>query len=161
MPKIFYDMDNTIALFSIKGREGESLEKMYEKDFFNNLKVIENSQLVLKLLVKIGHEVHILSACIDSEHCEKEKLEWLEKHFPFIKKENIHFLPVGQNKAEHIKNLGIEVKDSYLVDDYSKNLNEWSKYNGIPVKKRFSEKGGWNYIVRNHVDIFNIPEISL
>jgi len=156
MKTIFYDMDNTLALFSIKGEEGQALEKMFEKGFFRNLPVLENSIIALKVLVKSGFDVRILSACVDSPYCKAEKIEWLEEHFPFIPKEKIHLMEVGQNKAEIIQNEGLTVNGSYLVDDYSKNLQQWLEYGGIPIKKRFSNKKGWENVVRNHLDIFEI-----
>ena len=156
MKTIFYDMDNTLALFSIKGEEGESLEKMFEKGFFRNLPVLENAVIALKVLVKAGFDVRILSACVDSPYCKAEKTEWLEEHFPFIPKEKIHLMEVGQNKAEVMKAQGVPVTGTYLVDDYSKNLTQWAEYGGIPVKKRFSNKNGWENVVRNHLDIFEI-----
>lgn len=156
MKTIFYDMDNTLALFSIKGQEGESLEKMFEKGFFRNLPVLENAVIALKVLVKSGFDVRILSACVDSPFCKREKMEWLEEHFSFIPKDKIHLMEVGQNKAEVMKAQGVPVTGTYLVDDYSKNLHQWADNGGIPVKKRFSEKNGWEFLVRNHLDIFEI-----
>ena len=151
MAKFYYDMDNTLALFSIKGEETETLEKMYEKGFFRNLPIMENSMETLSALMFDGHEVFILSACIDSPYCKQEKIEWIEHYLPFIPKENIILVPIGTNKAEHIGN----VENSFLIDDYKKNLVEWEKAGGIPVKKRFSMKKGWKYIVRNHLEIFD------
>ena len=155
-PTIFYDMDNTLALFSIKGSEDEALEEMFEKGFFRNLPVLENAVIALKALQMMGFDVRILSACVDSPYCKAEKIEWLEEHFPFVPKEKIHLMEVGQNKAEIIQNQGLAVYGNYLVDDYSKNLHQWADYGGIPVKKRFSNKNGWENVVRNHLDIFEI-----
>ena len=156
MRTIFYDMDNTLALFSIKGEEGESLEKMFEKGFFRNLPVLGNAVIALKVLINAGFDVRILSACVDSPYCKEEKKEWLKEHFSFIEDSKIHLMEVGQNKAEIIKSQGLTVNGSYLVDDYSKNLEQWAEYGGIPIKKRFSNKNGWENVVRNHLDIFEI-----
>ena len=150
--KIFYDMDNTIAIFSIKGREGEALERMFEKGFFANLPIMQDVQETLAGLMYEGHEVFLLSACINSPYCKVDKMKWIEKYLPFIPEENIYLVPVGTNKAEAIGN----VENAYLVDDYSKNLIEWEQAGGIPVKKRFSNKSKWKNIVKNHMDIFEI-----
>ena len=150
--KIFYDIDNTLAIFSTKNQEGESLERMFEKGFFLNLKPMEQIQEVLAGLMYEGHEVYLLSACIDSPYCKPEKKKWIEKYLPFIPEENIFLVPVGANKAEAIGN----VTRAILVDDYKKNLEQWQQAGGIPVKKRISQKEGWEYIIRNHHEIFSI-----
>jgi len=93
---------------------------------------------------------------VKSPFCKAEKIEWLEEHFPFIPLDKIHLMEVGENKAEIIQSQGLTVSGTYLVDDYSKNLHQWAEYGGIPVKKRFSGKNGWDNIVRNHLDIFEI-----
>ena len=150
--KIFYDIDNTLAIFSTKNQEGESLERMFEKGFFLNLKPMEQIQEVLAGLMYGGHEVYLLSACIDSPYCKPEKKKWIKKYLPFIPEENIFLVPVGTNKAEAIGN----VTGTILVDDYKKNLQQWQQAGGIPVKKRISQKEGWEYIIRDHNEIFSI-----
>lgn len=150
--KIYYDMDNTLALFSIKGEEGQALEQMFEEGYFANLPVMHMAITTLYTLMRDGHEVFILSACVNSPYCKNDKIKWLEKHFDFIPKENIILCEVGENKAEIIGN----VENALLVDDYHKNLVEWEQAGGIAIKKRSSEKNGYKYIVRNHMDIFGI-----
>ena len=156
MKKIFYDMDNVLALFSIKGNEGDSLERMFEKGFFRNLPVMQNAVIALKALTMLGFEVRIMSACVETPYCEVEKKEWLKEHFPFIPESHQHFCKVGENKAEMLKAQGIDMTDSYLVDDYKKNLIQWEEVGGLPIKKRFSDKGHWERVVKNHLDVLEI-----
>ena len=150
--KLFYDMDNTIALFSHKNNPNIALERMFEKGYFRNLPIMPNTMETLSGLQWEGHDVYILSACIDTPYCKTEKQQWLSHYLPFIPKENIILCEIGQNKAEIVGN----VKNCILVDDYHKNLIEWEKAGGIPVKKRSSNKGKWQYVVKNHFDIFPI-----
>lgn len=150
--KIFYDMDNTIALFSHKANPDMALERMFEEGYFRNLPIMPNAMETLAGLQWEGHEVFILSACINTPYCKQEKQQWIENYLPFIPKSNIILCEVGQNKAEIIGN----VENCILVDDYKKNLIEWKKAGGIPVKKRSSNKGRWEHIVNNHFDIFPI-----
>ena len=145
-------MDNTLAIFSRKGKENKSLESMFEQGFFLNLEIMENVSATLEKLAKKGYSVNILSACINSEHCKKEKIEWIRQYLPFIPASNIYLCDVGVNKAEFIG----DVKNSLLVDDYWKNLVDWEKAGGIPIKKRSSSKNGWKWIIRDHSDIWKI-----
>lgn len=151
---IYYDMDNCLALFSTKGNEANAISRMFDKGYFKNLPVIENAMETLSALMWEGHDVHILSACVNSPYCKIEKKEWLEKYFPFIESHKIHLCEVGENKAEIIGN----VKGAYLVDDYKKNLIEWEEAGGISVKKRSSKKTKWNNVVYDHMEIFDIIE---
>jgi hypothetical protein len=62
---------------------------------------------------------------------------WLEKYLPNIKEENITLCRLGTNKAQIIQdkyNIIID-KECYLLDDYTKNLNEWEQYNGSGIKR--------------------------
>lgn len=154
MVKIYYDMDNTLALFSVKGEENQALEQMYEKGYFAKLPILDNAMETLASLMWDGYDVYILSACINSPHCKNDKMKWLEKYFNFIPKENIILCEVGENKAEIIGN----VENCILVDDYHKNLLEWKRAGGIAVKKRSSDKAGYEYMVKDHMDIFDILE---
>ncbi|NKI31978.1 5' nucleotidase, NT5C type [Croceivirga thetidis] len=55
----------------------------WQKDFFKNLKVMENSQEILKEL-SAQNEVYIASAAMQFPNSLKEKSDWLDEHFPFI-----------------------------------------------------------------------------
>lgn len=152
MLTIWYDMDNTLAKFSIKGLESMALEMMHSKGYFYNLPVLDGAESVLPTLDLIGFDVRILSALIDSPYVENEKYLWIKEHFPFIEKNKILFVPLGTNKAEAVGN----VKGQVLVDDFSRNLKEWETAGGIPVKKRYSNKNGYKYVIRHHREIFPI-----
>jgi len=154
---LYYDMDNTLALFS-ESRQHEKLvlEQMYEEGFFASLPPIDDCKSALKFIndaIGDSVEIFILSACIDSPFCKEEKRTWLDEHLPFIKKENIIFTKVGENKTDYIRTLPSE---SILVDDYHKNLVQWEEWGGIAIKKRSSQKEGYKYIVRNHWSILPI-----
>lgn len=150
---IYYDMDNTIALFSKKGQDKEALKNMMNEGYFKNLPVMDGAIETLQTLQQQGYQVFILSACVDSKYCESEKNLFLDKYFPFIDKEHRIFTKIGENKVSKIKT---DICKSLLVDDYSKNLQDWANAGGIAIKKRSSNKRKYQYIVRNHQDIFNI-----
>lgn len=151
--KIWYDMDDTLALFSHKGKSDQAMENCYEAGYYKNLPILDNSNLVLKVLNNLGYEIGIISACVASKYCKKEKMEWLEKYFPYIPKDRIHLVEIGTNKADIVN-----PKNAILVDDYKSNLENWQNAGGIAIKKRSSQKEGKFPVIRNHWDIFKILE---
>ena len=86
--------------------------------FFGNLKVISDSQEVLKELSE-KHEVYIASAAMEFPQSLREKSDWLDEHFPFIPWQN---RILCGNK--HI------LKGDVLIDDRSKNLEP---FDGRPI----------------------------
>lgn len=134
-PRLFIDMDGTIARFH---DEVQYLERMYEKDFFRNLKPFKEACEAISELVKSNkYEVYILSAAVDGEppYCRAEKTVWICNNIPEI---DIHhhviFTKVGVPKAAFIPG-GIRRSDA-LLDDYTKNLIEWENSGGIGIKAK-------------------------
>ncbi len=135
MARIFYDMDGTIADFN-QGNMANAVASMFNKGYFRTLPVIEQAQSTIARLVELGHEIHILTACVDSPYCEAEKREWLAEHFPMINPANWHFCPIGVSKAQWVK----ATTNDVLIDDYKANLIDWAKYGGMAIKKRTTRK---------------------
>ena len=133
MTKIFVDMDGTVANFFEKE---DCLERMYEENFFLNLKPLAFAEYINELTTYMENDIYILSACVDTPYCRQEKTDWLEEYIPFIKEENIILCNIGENKAEIIKEmLNRELtQDDVLYDDYTKNLNEWEHAGGHGIK---------------------------
>lgn len=132
--RLFVDMDGTLARFH---DEVQYLERMFEKDFFRNLKPFEEAcQAISELAKSDKYEIYILSAAVDGEppYCRAEKTEWINKHLPFIDKNHVIFTKVGQDKANFIPG-GIRHTD-ILLDDYTKNLLEWERAGGISIKAK-------------------------
>lgn len=123
---LFVDMDGTIAKFYYKKNY---LEKMYEKGYFENLPEYAMAKYINQLAKEnTCINVYILSACIESKYCEQEKIAWLIKHMPNINPKNFIFTKVGEIKVDvatsKIEN-GCGGMINILLDDYTKNLNEW------------------------------------
>ncbi len=132
--RIFVDMDGTLARFH---DEVQYLERMFEKDFFRNLKPFENCcQAISNLACDNKVEVFILSATVDGEppYCKAEKHAWIDRYLPNIDEAHRIFTQVGKNKADYIPN-GIKSTD-ILLDDYTKNLIEWQASGGIGLKAK-------------------------
>lgn len=128
--KIFLDMDGTLARFNVKN----ALERFAtEKGFFANLLAYTNIELINEM-AKIGN-VYIISAS-PNKQADIDKMTWLNKYLPALKKSNIVFCRIGENKAEIIKQkIGIDIQGTYLLDDYTPNLIQWEAAGGIGIKR--------------------------
>ena len=128
MKRLFVDMDGTIARFH---DEANYLEKMYEKDFFRNLKPFENMVKGIQDFMTKNPDVPViaLSAAIDSKFCVHEKQAWLTEHLPQLA-DNPIFTAMGENKAQAVNLQPGDV----LIDDYNVNLIEWQETGGTAIK---------------------------
>ena len=125
---LFVDMDGTVAKFYYKKNY---LEKMYEKGYFETLPLYAIAKEIDAFANKdTCVEVFILSACVNSPYCEDEKVAWLLANIPNINPKNFIFTKVGQNKADIITarlNDFVNDKVNILLDDYTKNLEDWEE----------------------------------
>lgn len=131
MKRIFLDLDGTLARFNVKN----ALERFdNEKGFFANLLAYKGIEIVNELARE--DNLFIISAS-PNEQADKDKMIWLEKYLPNIKQENITICRIGENKARVIESkYNIEINEQcYLLDDYTKNLNEWESVGGIGIKR--------------------------
>lgn len=124
--RLFVDMDGTLAEF----KTVDTLETLYEKDYFLHLKPNENVLGAIKQLIADNDfDVYILSAYLtDSRYALEEKNAWLDKYLPELPQEKRLFVPCGTDKSVAVP--GLIRPDDYLLDDYTKNLSEWEP----PVK---------------------------
>ena len=134
MINLFLDLDGTLAKFNSKRNALKRFDN--EIGFFASLKPYKYIEFVNELATKENINVFIISAT-PNEQADQDKLIWIEKHLNNIKKENICFSRIGENKAKVIKNkLNITIdKTCLLLDDYTKNLIEWQNLNGIGIKR--------------------------
>lgn len=149
---IYFDMDNTLCLFSPFGDVETSCRQMFQKGFYRELPCFPETPSVLENLLNLNFNIKILSSCIDSPYCEKEKLEWVNYHLPFIENKNILLLPTNIDKSTLIDS----PYSSILVDDYYHNIIDIYEHGGIGVKKTFSGKTRPIPQVSSLVDIFSV-----
>jgi len=91
---------------------------LHDPGFFLDLPVKDNAAEVLKSLSN-HYEIFIVSAATEFPNSMKEKLEWMQEHFPFISWTNIVFCG-----HKHM------IQADYLIDDHEKNLKTFS---GTPI----------------------------
>lgn len=122
---LFIDMDGTVAKFHYKKNY---LEKMYEQGYFANLPLYAIAKHIDDFASKeTCVNIYILSACVSSQYCEREKTEWLLKNMPNINPKSFIFTKVGESKAQKIA-LSVDNIENYinvLLDDYTLNLEQW------------------------------------
>lgn len=131
MNKIFLDLDGTLARFNVPN----ALERFdKEEGFFARLKAYKDIEVVNELAKT--NNLFIISAS-PNEQADKDKMIWLTKYLPNISVENITICRLGQNKAKIIQDkYNITINDKcYLLDDYTKNLNEWESVGGKGIKR--------------------------
>lgn len=136
MTKLFLDLDGTLARFNVPN----AIERFKEeKDFFFNLKPYKGIECIDKIAKNNNNktiEVYVISASYN-EKTDNDKMKWIKKFLPNIKENNITFSRLGDDKAKIIEekyNFKID-KSCFLLDDYTKNLNEWEEKGGIGIKR--------------------------
>lgn len=129
--KIFLDLDGTLARFNVRNAL-KNFDK--KRGFFSKLLAYKNIEIVNELAKT--NRLYIISAS-PNEQADKDKLEWISKYLPNIKQENITLCRLGENKAKIIENKYSMTIDNncYLLDDYTKNLNEWESFGGKGIKR--------------------------
>lgn len=136
MPKLFIDMDGTLARFH---DEDLYLERMYEKNFFLNLKPFSSMVDAIKQIIRTGTaKVYILSAVIN-ETSKFEKNQWLDEYLPEIDREHRIFTNMDVPKSQWLfigRRHNVLEKNDILLDDYNKNLEEWKSVGGTAIKAK-------------------------
>ena len=94
------------------------MDRLLSVGFFRNLPVMKDSVDVIREMNK-RYEVFIVSAATEFPNSLKEKLEWLEEHFPFLSWRQV--VLCGDKRL---------IKGDYMIDDHVRNLRtfEGKKY---------------------------------
>ena len=151
-------MDGTIAMFNSKRNALQRFDK--EIGFFAKLKAFSGIE-ILNELAK-NNNIYIISAS-PNEQADNDKIIWLKKYLPNLSFNNITLCRLGENKAKVIEkkyNISIN-KDCLLLDDYTKNLNEWESFGGTGIKRLTSladnSRGLWKGLqIKNIKEILNV-----
>lgn len=131
MKKIFLDLDGTVAKFNVKN----ALKRFdNEIGFFARLGAYKGIESINEL-AKSGI-IYIISASPNAQ-ADNDKMIWINKYLPNVPQENITMCRLGENKAKIIENkysMSIS-QECYLLDDYTKNLQEWVANGGTGIKR--------------------------
>ena len=136
--KVYFDMDGTLAEY-----DAEDKEKILsnQEGVYLTKRPLKSIIYVADKLARIDNiEICIASNCHFKEQKE-EKLLWLEKHAPFIKKENINIIVFddmifSKEEKDFLKaNLIIsklkQNEFAYLIEDDHKIIRATNKFSNI------------------------------
>lgn len=151
MKRLFLDLDGTLAKFNVRN----ALERFdKEKGFFSKLNAYVGIE-VINELAKQGN-LFIVSAS-PNEQADKDKMIWIDKYLSNVPRENITLCRIGENKAKIIEqkySITID-KTCLLLDDYTKNLNDWENFGGLGIKRLTTvadnSRGLWKGLCVKHL----------
>lgn len=113
----YCDMDGVLADFF---QEPNAVVRFaIEKDFFYNLQPIMENVIAIANLIESGASVRVLTAS-PNKRADNDKIKWLEKYLPQLKRENIIVVRLGAKKLDYMP-----TQKGILFDDYGKNGREW------------------------------------
>lgn len=128
--RLFIDMDGTLAEWRPAATEAE----LDVPGYFYTLKPHRMVLKAVQALVRSGVDVYILSA-VRTEGARQDKIRWLKEYFPELPEDHYIFNQNGTSKAGHLADMGITLtREDVLLDDYTKNLDDWTSVGGTAVK---------------------------
>ncbi len=117
-PRVFFDMDGTLAKF----HTDKSMEEVFSEGYFRSLEPIkEMVEFANVLALRDDVEVCILSKSNYSRNQDaiQEKIDWLHEYCPNIKDKNFYFVPLTADKRNFIP---YPTERDVLIDDYMPNF---------------------------------------
>ena len=156
---LFLDMDGVLANFD-KGLQGD-FRRMFKTGFFRGLEPLEEGlNETVQDIINQGYTVKILSKAPVKKanprfiNHMRDKANWIKEHLPCIDELDIIIQATDESKGDIIKMY--KHHECILVDDYSKNLADWTKAGGKGIKKAKRIKNG-----REWKQILNLSELAL
>lgn len=137
---IFFDMDNTLFIFSTNSNDNLSLMLQEQvPHFFAKLPMMRYAKETIDALKAMGFKCKIISAAKPGQP-RIDKIESIKiNNLPFDE-EDIIFVEHGKSKAGLLASMGYDISKCILVDDYYRNLFDWYAAGGLGIKKTFSGK---------------------
>lgn len=126
---IYFDMDGTIADFYSVPNWLDYLEAQ-DTTPYAEAKPLFNFSAFARSLHRLqaeGYRIGIISALSKSGNdtfhkaIKEVKSEWLSKHLPSVKWDEIHYVPYGSNKTL----VANRTTRNFLFDDEAKNRQDW------------------------------------
>lgn len=98
------------------------------KDWWYKMPPLRDAKKLVDYLHRKGHDLWILSAAPKWQHdAANQKIRWLQKHFPIIKSNQIIITERSEKKR-------YAAGGHILIDDYIKNIREWTNAGGVAIK---------------------------
>lgn len=156
---LFLDMDGVLANFD-KGLGGD-FKNMFKPGFFFGLEPMEEGlNETVAEIQKQGITVKILSkACVKKSDKRfigqmMDKVNWVKKYIPCIDELDIIIQATDESKGDIVELY--KHHECILVDDYSKNLADWTFAGGKCIKKakRIKPTRPWKQVL-------NVSELAI
>ena len=135
---IFWDLDNTIYLFSEWGKDKEAVRKSEEEGFYETLPIFPGASSFLQFLMTLCPNVYILSK-FPRNGADKEKIRSIERDMPFFPKNHILLIGLNENKGDVIRKV-CNPTHAIIVDDYHMNIIDAYNQGVVGIKKTYSGK---------------------
>ena len=146
LPFIFCDMDGVLTDFGkaankVTGLNWEGLRTNQDwdsirdtKNFWANMPWKRDGKQLWKYIKK--YNPSILSASVQPQqdpNCKPGKLRWLSKNLKLNNSARINLVRRSQ-KQDYVRvNRGGKIEVAVLIDDYPKNIREWTAKGGIGI----------------------------
>lgn len=124
--RIFFDLDGVLATW-----QNAAIEDVAKPGYFSSLPSNRNVVLAFKRLEqRTDIDLYILSSVFSDDHSREDKKIWVKNQLGLSEGRQI-YAPYGTEKEDALKDIGGIKKTDVLIDDFSRNLRNWS---GIPIK---------------------------
>jgi 5'(3')-deoxyribonucleotidase len=114
----YFDMDGVLCNFH---KEPYKYANAINREWIANLDPFAANVALVRSLIAQGVAVYILSKAA-SETAKQGKFDWLAKHIPEMKAENVIVIVGNGKKVDYMV-----TETGVLVDDDMKNLRPWAK----------------------------------
>lgn len=121
--RLFVDVIGTLAKLEVI----DTIEKLYEKDYFSELLPYENVIKAIKIIIQNHNEIEVytLSSALDNQYAIQELNGWIEKNIPEIDEKHRLYFSTRESKFDFMQAC---LENDWLLDDYIGNLLAWDEF---------------------------------
>ena len=131
--RLYIDLDGTLCRF----HPVEKMEELLEPGYFLRLEPHMNIINAVRNLFEGSYfdGIYVISSVLrESQTGVIEKKRWIKHYLPEIDEEHMLFPFCDESKALMVCPDGQIPSSYYLLDDYNKNLYDWSSRGGSAIK---------------------------
>lgn len=151
---IFWDLDNTIYLFSEWGKDKEAVEESMKEGYYYNLPIFPGASAFLQFLMSLCPNVYILSKYPRSG-ADIEKIKSIERDMSFFPKDHILLIGLDEDKGKIISEK-CDTNKAIIVDDYHENIIDAYNNGVVGIKKTYSGKKRPVYQIKEFYELLFI-----